>query len=48
MGPGTLGEIRDGSVDPPRSSGRVTGPSERFETGRGTHLKVRDESGATW
>ena len=33
----TLEEIWDGSGDPPKSPGRVGGPSERSGTGRGTH-----------
>ena len=35
-GRGYLGEVRDGSEDPPRGPGRVVGPSGKFETGLGT------------
>ena len=42
MDRGTLGEVRDGSGDPPYNPGRVGGPSGRSGTGQGTIGEVRD------
>ena len=39
-GQGTIGEVRDGSVDPSEGPGRVKGPSRRSWTGRRTLEKV--------
>ena len=44
MGRGTLLEVQYGLEDPPRSPGRVRGPSRRSGMGRGTLLEVRDAS----
>ena len=45
MGWGTLGEIQDGLGNPLAGLGRVRGPLERSETGRGKLPKVPDGSG---
>ena len=52
MGRGNLSKVRDGLGNPPKGPGRVWGPSQtsdmgrgpsgRFNTGRGTHPDVRD------
>ena len=39
---GTIGEVRDNSVDPWGGPGRVGGPLARSETGRWTFGAVRD------
>ena len=41
----TLGIVRDGTGDPPGSSGRVERSSNNSRTGRGTFNEVRDRSG---
>ena len=48
MGRGTLGVIRDGSLDSRIFPGHVGGPPRRFGTGRVSHWEVRDESGYPW
>ena len=42
MGQGTLGVVRDGSLNPRGGPGRVVEPSRRFESGRGNHPAVCD------
>ena len=44
MGRGTLGEVWDGSKEPPGGSGRVEGTSRRSGTGRETIEEVREGS----
>ena len=44
-GRGTLGEVRDGFVDPPGGQGRVRGLSGWSGTGQGTLPEIRDGLG---
>ena len=45
MGRGTFGEVRNGSLDPRGSQGRIGGTSRRSWTGRGTLGEVQDVVG---
>ena len=48
MGRGTLGEVRDGSVDPRGGPRRVWGPFRRSVTSRGTLGVDQDGSTEPW
>ena len=45
MGRETLPKIRDGSMDPSKGLGRVYGPTEVSETGRGKTSRGPERSG---